>query len=63
MVKSMWLLVMIFLQVVHALVILLSKLALNSGMKPYVFVTYRQILATIAIAPFAIFLERYGLRF
>ncbi|XVE63154.1 hypothetical protein DITRI_Ditri06bG0177600 [Diplodiscus trichospermus] len=35
-----------------------SKLALESGMKPLVLVAYRQIFATIAIAPFAFFLER-----
>ncbi|XVF57633.1 hypothetical protein PTKIN_Ptkin06aG0221000 [Pterospermum kingtungense] len=35
-----------------------SKLAMESGMKPLVLVAYRQIFATIAIAPFAFFLER-----
>ncbi|XWS57401.1 hypothetical protein CRYUN_Cryun09bG0171000 [Craigia yunnanensis] len=35
-----------------------SKLAMESGMKPLVLVAYRQIFATLAIAPFAFFLER-----
>ncbi|XP_017976313.1 PREDICTED: WAT1-related protein At1g09380 [Theobroma cacao] len=35
-----------------------SKLAMESGMKPLILVAYRQIFATLAIAPFAYFLER-----
>ncbi|XVE89522.1 hypothetical protein DITRI_Ditri20bG0003300 [Diplodiscus trichospermus] len=35
-----------------------SKLAMESGMKPLVLVAYRQIFGTLAIAPFAFFLER-----
>ncbi|XVF05914.1 hypothetical protein REPUB_Repub06bG0002800 [Reevesia pubescens] len=35
-----------------------SKLAMESGMKPLILVAYRQIFATLAIAPFAFFLER-----
>ncbi|KAG8648327.1 hypothetical protein MANES_09G179300v8 [Manihot esculenta] len=34
-----------------------SKLAMDSGMKPLVLVSYRQIFATIAILPFAYFFE------
>lgn len=32
--------------------------ALNKGMSHYVFVVYRNIIATLALAPFAFFLER-----
>ncbi|KAG0475933.1 hypothetical protein HPP92_012774 [Vanilla planifolia] len=35
-----------------------SKLALESGMSPYVLIAYRQIIATIALAPVAFFFER-----
>ncbi|CAM8972279.1 unnamed protein product [Rhodiola kirilowii] len=56
--KSLPFLAMVSVQVIHACVNLLSKLALDSGMEPSVFVTYRQISATVAITPFAIFLER-----
>lgn len=34
-----------------------SKLAMDSGMKPLVLVSYRQIFATIAMVPFAYFFE------
>jgi len=33
--------------------------ALNKGMSHYIFVVYRNVIATIALAPFAFFLERY----
>ncbi|XWS58069.1 hypothetical protein CRYUN_Cryun08bG0003500 [Craigia yunnanensis] len=35
-----------------------SKLAMESGIKALILVTYRQLFATIAIVPFAFFLER-----
>ncbi|KAL4185348.1 hypothetical protein AMTRI_Chr10g230260 [Amborella trichopoda] len=38
--------------------VVITKVAFRQGMSPYVFVTYRQVSATIAIAPFAYFLER-----
>ncbi|CAM8981810.1 unnamed protein product [Rhodiola kirilowii] len=56
--KSLPFLAMVSVQVIHACVNLSSKLALDSGMEPSVFVTYRQISATVAITPFAICLER-----
>ncbi|KAI3464684.1 hypothetical protein Pfo_021347 [Paulownia fortunei] len=51
-------LVMIFIQFVYAGMSLLSKAAITEGMNPYVFVVYRQAFATLALAPFAFFLER-----
>ncbi|KAI0528867.1 hypothetical protein KFK09_001410 [Dendrobium nobile] len=36
---------------------ILPKVALDSGMSPYVMIAYRQIIATVALAPFAFFLE------
>ncbi|KAK3012914.1 hypothetical protein RJ639_009671 [Escallonia herrerae] len=49
---------MIFVQFVYAGMTLLSKAAITEGMKPHVFVVYRQAFATIALAPFAFFFER-----
>ncbi|KAG8378125.1 hypothetical protein BUALT_Bualt08G0105600 [Buddleja alternifolia] len=49
---------MIFLQFGYAGMALFSKAAITKGMNPYVFVAYRQAFATIALAPFAFFLER-----
>ncbi|OMP09161.1 Drug/metabolite transporter [Corchorus olitorius] len=40
---------------------LFSKAAIAKGMNPYVFVVYRQAFATVALAPFAFFLERLTL--
>ncbi|KAL0438215.1 UNVERIFIED_CONTAM: WAT1-related protein [Sesamum latifolium] len=37
---------------------LLSKAAISSGMKPCVFIVYRQALATLALLPFAFFFPR-----
>lgn len=37
---------------------LFSKAAISKGMNPYVFVVYRQAFASLALAPFAFFLER-----
>lgn len=51
--------VMIFIQFVYAGMSLLSKAAITEGMNPHVFVVYRQALATLALAPFAFFLERF----
>ncbi|XP_030529634.2 WAT1-related protein At1g09380-like [Rhodamnia argentea] len=49
---------MVLVQVGFAGLSLVSKLAMDDGMNPIVLVTYRQIIATIAIVPFALFLER-----
>ncbi|XP_010270887.1 PREDICTED: WAT1-related protein At1g09380 isoform X2 [Nelumbo nucifera] len=49
---------MIMVQIGYAGMNILSKLAIDSGMSPLVMVTYRQIVATIIISPFAYFWER-----
>ncbi|PIA38001.1 hypothetical protein AQUCO_02900092v1 [Aquilegia coerulea] len=48
---------MVLVQVGYAGMNIISKLALDSGMNPFVMVAYRQIFATIIIIPFAYFLE------
>ncbi|KAA8537897.1 hypothetical protein F0562_027523 [Nyssa sinensis] len=48
---------MIFIQFVYAGMSLFSKAAISEGMKPSVFVAYRQGFATLALAPFALFFE------
>ncbi|XP_073285979.1 WAT1-related protein At1g43650 [Primulina huaijiensis] len=50
--------VVIFIQFAYAGMALLSKAAIAQGMNPFVFVAYRQAIATVALAPFAYFLER-----
>ncbi|KAJ8531272.1 hypothetical protein K7X08_026706 [Anisodus acutangulus] len=50
-------LAMLFIQILYAGMALFSKASISTGMNPYVFVVYRQAFATIALAPFAIFLE------
>ncbi|CAL5343547.1 unnamed protein product [Camellia sinensis] len=52
------LLVMVIVQVGYVGMNILSKLAMDSGMNAFVHVAYRQVFATIVIAPFAYFLER-----
>ncbi|KAI3868178.1 hypothetical protein MKW92_017011 [Papaver armeniacum] len=51
-------LAMILLQFVSAGNNILGKLALDTGMHPNVMVAYRQIFATVILAPFAFFFER-----
>jgi len=51
------LILMIVVQLIYAGMNITSKLALESGMNPLVLVAYRQLLATMAIAPFAYWLE------
>lgn len=50
---------MAFVQTGYAGMNIISKLAMQSGMNPIVLAAYRQLFATLAIAPFAFFLERY----
>jgi len=54
----MLLLAMIFVQVGYAGMNISSKLAIQSGMHPLVLVAYRQIFATLSLAPFAYWFER-----
>lgn len=49
----------IFLQVGLAGMDVFSKVALNQGMSSYVYVVYRHVVATVAVAPFAFFLDRF----
>ncbi|CAL5417598.1 unnamed protein product [Camellia sinensis] len=49
---------MILSNLVFAGTVLFSKVAIANGMNPYVFGAYRQAFATVALAPFAFFLER-----
>ncbi|KAK3003768.1 hypothetical protein RJ639_019606 [Escallonia herrerae] len=52
-------LTMVLLQVGYAGMNITSKLAMDSGMNPFVHVAYRQIFASVFLAPFAYFLERF----
>lgn len=56
--NQMPLIAMIFTQFVYTAMFLLSKAAISSGMKPSIFITYRQAVATLTLAPFAYFCER-----
>ncbi|CAL5343540.1 unnamed protein product [Camellia sinensis] len=56
--ESLPLLAMVSVQVGYAGMNILSKLAMDSGMNAFVHVAYRQVFATIVLAPFAYFLER-----
>ncbi|CAN4116482.1 unnamed protein product [Withania somnifera] len=49
---------MLLTQSIFAGMALFSKAAISEGMNPYVFVTYRQAFAVIALAPLAAFFER-----
>ncbi|KAK6915703.1 EamA domain [Dillenia turbinata] len=51
-------LAMVIVQMGYAVMNVLVKLVLDSGMSPLVLVAYRQVFATIPIAPLAYFLER-----
>ncbi|KAK4402100.1 WAT1-related protein [Sesamum angolense] len=51
-------LAMVIVQLGYAGMNIISKLAMDSGMNPFVHVAYRQVFATVAIAPFAYFMER-----
>ncbi|THU60327.1 hypothetical protein C4D60_Mb07t11480 [Musa balbisiana] len=50
---------MVAVQVGFAGLNVLSKLALDDGMSPFVMIAYRQLVATLFLSPLAIFLERY----
>ncbi|PIA41126.1 hypothetical protein AQUCO_02300137v1 [Aquilegia coerulea] len=51
-------LAMILTQFIYAGMALFSKIALDVGMSPYVFLVYRQAFASLALAPFTFLLER-----
>ncbi|CAN0892189.1 WAT1-related protein At1g43650 [Linum grandiflorum] len=54
---------MLLVQIIYAGMALFSKAAISGehGMNSFVFVTYRQAFATIALAPFALFIKRLTL--
>ncbi|XP_057424686.1 WAT1-related protein At1g09380-like [Lotus japonicus] len=52
------LIAMVIVQFSYAGMNITSKLAIESGMHPLVLVAYRQIFATLSLAPFAYWLER-----
>jgi hypothetical protein len=39
--------------------LLLSKLAFNIGMEPFVLLAYRNLIGAIIVAPFAVYFDRY----
>jgi hypothetical protein len=41
--------------------LLLSKLAFNVGMAPFVLLAYRNLIGSMTVAPFAFYFERYML--
>ncbi|NP_001306254.1 WAT1-related protein At1g09380-like precursor [Solanum lycopersicum] len=49
---------MVLVQLGSAGTAIISKIVMDDGMNPYVHLSYRQIIATISIAPFAYFFER-----
>jgi len=52
-------LIILSLQFGSAGMYLITMDALNKGMSHYAFVVYRNIIATVALGPFAFFLERF----
>ncbi|CAN6480263.1 unnamed protein product [Victoria cruziana] len=48
----------LMVQIVYAVMNIVIKVALEDGLNHYVFVTYRQLVATLAISPVAYFAER-----
>ncbi|CAN6199520.1 unnamed protein product [Urochloa humidicola] len=53
---------MILVQVFTMVTVLICKLALNAGMRPFVFLVYRNLIAAAAIAPLALVFEREMLK-
>ncbi|KAI7743149.1 hypothetical protein M8C21_028291 [Ambrosia artemisiifolia] len=49
-----------FLQFGNAGLVIIAKAALNHGMNHYTFATYRNLIAALVIAPFALIFERKG---
>lgn len=52
---------MVLLQVGLAGMDILSKAVLNKGMSNYVLVVYRHAVATVVMAPFALYFDKYSL--
>lgn len=53
------LLLMVLAQLSYTFLYFITEASFNHGMNPHVYVTYRHIVAGIAMFPFAYFLERY----
>ncbi|KAL2325088.1 hypothetical protein Fmac_024146 [Flemingia macrophylla] len=49
---------MVLAQVGYSILYLITEASFNHGMSPYVYVTYRHIVAAVLMFPFACFLER-----
>ncbi|CAL5043867.1 unnamed protein product [Urochloa decumbens] len=49
---------MLLVQLIGVGVSLLSKIALDGGMSPFVIITYRKLIATAVVAPFCVVFER-----
>ena len=50
---------MVLVQVGYALLYFITEASFNHGMSPFLYVTYRHIVAAVVMFPFAYFLERY----
>jgi hypothetical protein len=50
---------MVLVQVFTMVAVLLSKLALNVGMEPFVLLAYRNLIGAIIVAPLAFYFDRY----
>jgi len=50
---------MVFGQLGYTLLYFITEASFNHGMSPYVYVTYRHVLAGFVMLPFAYFLEKY----
>jgi len=50
---------MVLTQVGYTLIFFITQASFNHGMSPYVYVTYRHVVAGVVMFPFAYFLERY----
>ena len=50
---------MLLVQIGFAGMNLLSKMALDNGMSPYVLIAYRSLMAAVFLAPFALYFERF----
>ncbi|KAK7391622.1 hypothetical protein VNO78_20039 [Psophocarpus tetragonolobus] len=49
---------MVITQVGYTIIFFITEASFNHGMSPHVYVTYRHIVAAVAVFPFAYFLER-----
>ena len=49
---------MVLMQVVFAVMNAVSKLALDTGMSPYVLIAYRNLIAAAFLAPVSFYFER-----